>query len=56
MFKNLKKILVKNKAILALFILIAITVSSSTYHNYNKNLVSENYGNLLNNKIGRAHV
>ena len=49
MFKNLKKILVKNKEILALFILIAITVSSSTYHNYNKNLVSENYDNLFNN-------
>jgi len=49
MFKNLKKILVKSKEILALFILIAITVSSSTYHNYNKNLVSENYDNLFNN-------
>src|SRR6056300_977339 len=49
MFKNLKKILVKNKEILSLFILIAITVSSSTYHNYNKNLVSENYDNLISN-------
>ena len=49
MFKNVKKILVKNKEILALFTLIAITVSSSTYHNYNKNLVSENYDNLISN-------
>ena len=29
--------------------LITITVSSPTYHNYNKNLVSENYDNLFNN-------
>jgi len=49
MLKNLKKILTKNKAILGLFLLITITVSSSTYHNYNKNLVSENYDNLFNN-------
>ena len=49
MFKNLKKILVKNKEILALFLLITLTVSSSTYHNYNKNLVSENYNNLFSN-------
>jgi murein DD-endopeptidase MepM/ murein hydrolase activator NlpD len=49
MLKNLKKILTKNKAILGLFLLITITVSSSTYHNYNKNLVSENYNNLFNN-------
>jgi murein DD-endopeptidase MepM/ murein hydrolase activator NlpD len=49
MLKNLKKILTKNKVILALFLLITITVSSSTYHNYNKNLVSENYDNLINN-------
>jgi len=49
MLKILKKILIKNKEILALFLLIAITVSSSTYHNYNKNLVSENYNNLFSN-------
>jgi len=49
MLKNLKKILVKNKEILALFVLITITVSSSTYQNYNKNLVSENYDNLFSN-------
>jgi len=49
MLKNLKKILTKNKAILALFLLITIPVSSSTYHNYNKNLVSESYDNLLSN-------
>ena len=49
MLKNLKKILTKNKAILALFLLITIPVSSSTYQNYNKNLVSESYDNLLSN-------
>jgi len=49
MLKNLKKFLTKNKVILALFLLITITVSSSTYHNYNKNLVSENYDNLISN-------
>ena len=49
MLNNLKKFLTKNKVILALFLLITITVSSSTYHNYNKNLVSENYDNLFNN-------
>ena len=49
MLKNLKKILTKNKAILGLFLLITITILSSTYHNYNKNLVSENYNNLFNN-------
>lgn len=49
MMKNLKKILLKYKQILALFLLITITVSSSSYHNYNKNLVSENYNNLFSN-------
>jgi len=49
MIKNLKKILLKYKQILALFVLITITVSSSSYHNYNKNLVSENYNNLFSN-------
>ena len=49
MLKNLKKILIKNKEILALFLLITFTVSSSTYYNYNKSLVSENYNNLFSN-------
>ena len=49
MLKNLKKILIKNKVLLALLLLITITVSSSTYHNYSKNLVSENYDNLFSN-------
>ena len=49
MLKNLKKNLIKNKEIIVLFLLIAITVSSSTYHNYNKNLISENYDNLITN-------
>ena len=49
MLKNLKEIFNKSKAILALFLLIAITITSSTYHNYNKNLVSENYDNLITN-------
>ena len=49
MIKNLKKILLKYKQILALFALITITVSSTSYHNYNKNLVSENYNNLFGN-------
>ena len=49
MLKNLKKILIKNKVLLALFLLISITVSSSTYHNYSKNLVSENYNDLFSN-------
>ena len=49
MLKNLKKILIKNKVLLPLLLLITITVSSSTYHNYSKNLVSENYDNLFSN-------
>ena len=49
MLKNLKKILIKNKVLLALLLLITITVSSSTYHNYSKNIVSENYDNLFSN-------
>ena len=49
MLKNLKKILIKNKVLLALLLMITITVSSSTYHNYSKNLVSENYDNLFSN-------
>ena len=49
MLKNLKKILNKNKTILTLFLLITITITSSTYHNYNKNLVTENYDNLFSN-------
>ena len=49
MLKNLKKILIKNKVLLTLLLLIIITVSSSTYHNYSKNLVSENYDNLFSN-------
>lgn len=49
MLKNLKKILIKNKVLLALLLLITITVSSSTYHNYSKNLVSKNYDNLFSN-------
>ena len=49
MLKNLKIILTKNKAIVTLFFLIFIAVSSSSYNNYNKNLVSENYDNLFSN-------
>ena len=49
MLKNLIIILTKNKVIITLFLVIAITVSSSTYQNYNKNLVSENYNNLFSN-------
>ena len=49
MLKNLKKILIKNKVLLALLLLITITITSSTYHNYSKNLVSENYDNLFSN-------
>ena len=49
MINTLRKILKKNTEILALFILILITVISTTYFNYNKHKIMNNYVNSLNN-------
>ena len=49
MINNLQKILKKNTEILALFILILISVISTTYFNYNKDRIIKNYVESFNN-------
>ena len=49
MIQSLQKLFRKNTEILALFILILISVISTTYFNYNKEKVIENYVNSINN-------
>ena len=49
MINSLQKILKKNTEILALFVLILITVVSTTYFNYNKNKIINNYVDSFNN-------
>ena len=49
MTQNLQKLFKKNTEILALFILILISVISTTYFNYNKEKVINNYINSINN-------
>ena len=49
MINDLQKILKKNTEIFALFLLIIITVISTTYFNYNKDKVVKSYVNSINN-------
>ena len=49
MINSLQKILRKNTEILALFILILISVISTTYFNYNKDKIINNYVDSFNN-------
>jgi murein DD-endopeptidase MepM/ murein hydrolase activator NlpD len=49
MIKNLLKILQQNIQILALTLLIFITVISTSFFNYSKNIANQNYYSLINN-------
>ncbi len=49
MIQNLQKLLSKNTEIFALFILILISIISTTYFNYSKEKVINNYINSINN-------
>ena len=49
MINNLQKILKKNTEILALFVLILISVISTSYFNYNKDRIIKNYAEAFNN-------
>ena len=49
MFNKLKKRIKKNTEIFALSILVLITIISTTYYNYNKKIVYENFKNTINN-------
>jgi len=49
MINNLQKILKKNTEILALFILILISVISTSYFNFNKDRIIKNYAEASNN-------
>ena len=49
MFNKIKSKLKKNVEILALGFLVLITVISTTYYNYNKKIIYNNYKNTLNN-------
>ena len=49
MINNLQKILKKNTEILALFVLILISVISTSYFNYNKDRIIKNYVESFNN-------
>ena len=49
MIQNLQKLKNKNTEIFALFILILISIISTTYFNYSKEKVINNYINSINN-------
>ena len=49
MIKNFSKIIKKNIEILALLFLIIITVISTAYFNYKKNITNNNNDNFVNN-------
>ena len=49
MIDNLQKLLKKNTEILALFLLILISIISTTYFNYSKEKVINNYISSINN-------
>ena len=49
MFKHFKFKLKNKNEILALGLLIIITVFSTTYHNYTKNKITNNYNDIINN-------
>ncbi len=49
MFKNLKFKLKNKNEIIALSLLILITIISTTYHNYTKKKITNNYNDIINN-------
>ena len=49
MIVNLKKIVNKHTEVLALTLLIIITIISTTYYNYSKKKIYNNYKNIINN-------
>ncbi len=49
MFNKLKKKLSRNTEIIALGLLLITTILSTTYYNFNKKKIFENYKNILNN-------
>ena len=49
MFKNFKNIIKKNLEVLILSLLVLATILSTSYHNYNKKIINENYKNFINN-------
>ena len=49
MINKIKKKLRKNTEITALGLLLLITILSTTYYNYNKKKVYDNYKNIINN-------
>ena len=49
MFNKFKKKLSKNTEIIALSLLLITTILSTTYYNFNKKKIFENYKNILNN-------
>ena len=49
MLNKIKQKIKKNTEILALGILVFITITSTTYYNYNKNKIYSNYKNIINN-------
>ena len=49
MFNKIKKSLEKNTELAALGLLIIITIISTTYYNYSKNKIYDNYKNTINN-------
>ena len=49
MFKHFKLKLKNKNEILALGLLILITVFSTTYHNYTKNKITNNYNDIIDN-------
>ena len=49
MFNKFKKKLSKNTEIIALGLLLITTILSTTYYNFNKKKIFENYKNILNN-------
>ena len=49
MFNKFKKKLSKNTEIIALGLLLFTTILSTTYYNFNKKKIFENYKNILNN-------
>ena len=49
MFNKFKKKLSKNTEIIALGLLLITTILSTTYYNFNKKKIFENYKNILHN-------
>ena len=49
MIKNLLRIFKKNFQIIALTLLIIVTIISTSFFNYTKNVANQNYSSLINN-------